>query len=196
MCLRVVWRNYTSRSKTRQFFMTHVSIRLQSSYICISSDMIINKRQTSYLCLGLEMVVGAYSVAIPSNYWHGLLNSNQEFKSWWWTATTTVSITTGWPKTISGDSSVVTAPDSWWKGRGFESAAVEFSSPGSTLYTDSYFRICCMSFCQRCRWQVTAKRLCTPHMWLRRKWHCKLAHGCMVYTEDAPRRHQFHVPPT
>ena len=27
------------------------------------------------------------------------------------------------------------------------------------------------------------------------KLHCKLVHGCMVYTEPAPRRQQFHVAP-
>ena len=27
-------------------------------------------------------------------------------------------------------------------------------------------------------------------MWLQQQWHCKLVHGCMVYTEHAPRRHQ------
>ena len=35
------------------------------------------------------------------------------------------------------------------------------------------------SFCQRCRWQVTAKHECTPRMWLRIKRHCKLVHGCV-----------------
>ena len=27
------------------------------------------------------------------------------------------------------------------------------------------------SFCQKCRWQVTAKYTCTLHMWLCMKWH-------------------------
>ena len=43
-----------------------------------------------------------------------------------------------------GDSSVVRAPDSWLKGRGFESLLErqgEFSSPGSTFCADSYFGI-------------------------------------------------------
>ena len=45
------------------------------------------------------------------------------------------------------------------------------------------------SFCQKCRWQVTAKHTCTLLMWLRIvKRHCKVAHDCMVYTEFAPRR--------
>ena len=51
------------------------------------------------------------------------------------------------------------------------------------------------SFCQKCRWQVTAKYTCTLPMWLWLKWHCKLVHGCMVYTELAPRRQQIHVVP-
>ena len=38
------------------------------------------------------------------------------------------------------------------------------------------------SFCQKCRWQVTAKHAYTLHMWLCMKWH---VHGCMVYTERA-----------
>ena len=28
--------------------------------------------------------------------------------------------------------------------------------------------------------------------WLQMKWHCKLVHGCMVYTECMPRWHPFH----
>ena len=45
------------------------------------------------------------------------------------------------------------------------------------------------SFCQKCRWQVTAKHTCTLLMCLRIiKWHCKVLHDCMVYTELAPRR--------
>ena len=33
------------------------------------------------------------------------------------------------------------------------------------------------SFCQKCRWQVTAKHTCALPMWLWVKWHCKLVHG-------------------
>ena len=33
------------------------------------------------------------------------------------------------------------------------------------------------SFCQKCRWQVTAKHTCTLQMWLRMKWHCKLVNS-------------------
>ena len=50
-------------------------------------------------------------------------------------------------------------------------------------------------FCQKCRWQVTAKHTCILRMWFRIKWHCKLAHCWMVYTERAPRRQQFLVAP-
>ena len=46
------------------------------------------------------------------------------------------------------------------------------------------------SFCQKCRWQVTAKHAHTLRMWLCMKWH-----GCMVYTELVPRWQQFHVAP-
>ena len=51
------------------------------------------------------------------------------------------------------------------------------------------------SFCQKCRWQITAKYTCTQHTCLQMKWHCKLVHGCMAYTEHAPRRQQFPVAP-
>ena len=54
----------------------------------------------------------------------------------------------------------------------------EFSSPGSTFCADCYFgirsthRVTAVarkrsrSFCQKCRWQVTAKHAYTLHMWL------------------------------
>ena len=53
-------------------------------------------------------------------------------------------------------------------------AAGEFSSPGSTFCADSYFgiRVTAVarkrprSFCQKCRWQVTAKHAYTLRMWL------------------------------
>ena len=51
------------------------------------------------------------------------------------------------------------------------------------------------SVCQKYRWQVTAKHICTLPMWLWMKWHRKLAHGWMVYTELALKRQQFHVAP-
>ena len=49
------------------------------------------------------------------------------------------------------------------------------------------------SFCQKCRWLVTAKSTCTLHMWLWMKWHCKLVHGCMVYPEPVLWQQHFHV---
>ena len=47
------------------------------------------------------------------------------------------------------------------------------------------------SFCQKCRWQVTAKDAYTLPMWLWMKWHCKLVHGWMAYKEPAPKRQHF-----
>ena len=38
-------------------------------------------------------------------------------------------------------------------------------------------------FCQRCKWQVTAKHTCTIHMWLWIKWHYKLVHSYIMHTE-------------
>ena len=49
------------------------------------------------------------------------------------------------------------------------------------------------SSCQKCRWKVTAKHICTLCMWLQIKRHCKLVQGCMVYTEFTPRQQQFHM---
>ena len=51
-------------------------------------------------------------------------------------------------------------------------------------------------FCQKCRWQVTAKHPCILRMWLCMKWR-DMVHGSMVYTKYAPKRPHFHVaPPT
>jgi len=50
-------------------------------------------------------------------------------------------------------------------------------------------------FCQKCKWQVTAKHTCNLCMWLGMKWHCELLHGCMVYTAHALRWQQFYVAP-
>ena len=47
----------------------------------------------------------------------------------------------------------------------------------------------------KCKWHVTTKHTCTLRMWLLITWHCKLVPGCIVYTEHAPRRQQFHVAP-
>ena len=51
------------------------------------------------------------------------------------------------------------------------------------------------SFCQKWGWRVTAKHTRTLCLWLWMKWHCKLVHGHMVYTECVPRRQQFYVAP-
>ena len=65
----------------------------------------------------------------------------------------------------------------------------EFSSPGSTFCADSYFGIRSTlvisavarkrpwSFCQKCRWQVTAKYAGTLRMWLCTKWHGAWLYG-------------------
>ena len=50
-----------------------------------------------------------------------------------------------------------------------------------------------LSFCQKCRWQVAAKHMSTLCTGLWMKWHCKLVHGCMVYTEQAPRWKKFQT---
>ena len=78
------------------------------------------------------------------------------------------------------DSSVVRAPDSWLKGRGFESllerrenffSRVDFLCwllfrypfhPRVTTVARKKSR----SFCQKCRWQVTAKHAYTLRMWI------------------------------
>ena len=48
------------------------------------------------------------------------------------------------------------------------------------------------SFCQKCRWQVTAKHAYTLRMWLCMQWP-----WCMVVwcTQNVPRWQQFHVAP-
>ena len=112
---------------------------------------------------------------------------------------------TGW----SGDISAVRATDSWSKGRGFEERRENFllrinfvcwllfwypfnpppPSPPTVTRTRS------LSFCQKCRWQVTAEDTGALRMWLCIGWCCKLVHYCMVYTERAPKRQQLHVAP-
>ena len=82
----------------------------------------------------------------------------------------------------SGDSSVVRAPDSWLKSRGFESLVQErrenFLLQGRLSVLTLLFRYPFhprvtavarkrpRSFCPKCRWQVTAKRACPLRMWL------------------------------
>ena len=51
------------------------------------------------------------------------------------------------------------------------------------------------AFCQKRRWQVSAVATYILRMCLQIKRHCKLMHGCMVYTVLAPRRQQFHIVP-
>ena len=81
-------------------------------------------------------------------------------------------------------------------------AAGKFSFPGSTFCADSFWypfhphattvaHKRSQSFCQKCRWQVTAKHTYTLSMWLWMKWHCNLVHGWMVYTGLAPKQQQF-----
>ena len=91
-----------------------------------------------------------------------------------------------------GDSSVVKAPDSWLKGRGFESLqerqenfllhgrlsvltliSVSVPPPSVTAVARKRPR----SFCQKCRWQVTAKHSYTLRMWLCMKWHGAWLYG-------------------
>ena len=91
----------------------------------------------------------------------------------------------------SGDSSVVRAPNSWSKGRGFESLLERrenFLLQGQlsvlTLISVSVHpRVTAVarkrprSFCQRHRWQVTAKHAYTLCMWLCMKWHAAWLYG-------------------
>ena len=109
-------------------------------------------------------------------------------------------------------SSVVRASDLWSKGPGFESQqkpreksllqgqlsvlTLILVSTAPPCYCNSIIYIRSRPFCQKCRWQVTAKHTYTLPMWLWKKWHRKLVHGWMVYTELALRWQQFHVAPT
>ena len=91
----------------------------------------------------------------------------------------------------SGDSSVVRVPDLRLKVRGFESL---LEQQENLLLEGTFFGIPpppphpppritagvhkrSWSFCQKCRWQVTAKHACTLHMWLCMKWHGALLYG-------------------
>ena len=84
----------------------------------------------------------------------------------------------------SGDSSMVRAPDSWLKGRGFESLqerrenfvlqgqlSVTLISVSVPPRVTAVARKRSRSFCQRCRWQVAAKHIYTLRMWFCMKWH-------------------------
>ena len=84
-----------------------------------------------------------------------------------------------------GDSSVVRAPDSWWKGRGFESL-LERRKNFQYLFHPRVATVArkrLRSFCQKRRWQVTAKHAYTSRIWLCRKWH-----GAWLYGVHRTRR--------
>ena len=114
---------------------------------------------------------------------------------------------------------MVRAPDLRSKGHGFESLhelPENFRLQGQHFSADSGLFRCSFdprvtavarkrsrSFCQRYRWQDTAK---PPHihphpptstlpMWVWMKYHCKVVYGCMtVHTQlVASRRQRFHV---
>ena len=91
----------------------------------------------------------------------------------------------------SGDSSVVRAPHSWSKGCGFKSLLERqenFFSRVNFLcwllfwypfhpHVTAVARKRPRSFCQKRRWQVTAKHAYTLHMWLCMKWHGAWLYG-------------------
>ena len=91
----------------------------------------------------------------------------------------------------SGDSSVVWVPGLWLKSRGSESLLERQEN----LLESKCFGICSTpritavvqkrswSFCQKHRWQVTAKHACTLHMWLWMKWN-----GAWLYGEHRTHR--------
>ena len=58
-------------------------------------------------------------------------------------------------------------------------AAGEFTSLWLTFYADSsaVAHKRALSYCQKCRWQITAKHTCILRIWLRIKWHSTLVHG-------------------
>ena len=95
-------------------------------------------------------------------------------------------------KTGGGDSSVVRATDSWSKGRGFESLQERrenFLLQGQLSVLTLYFGIRSTPvlpavarkrprlFCQKCRWQVTAKHAYTLCLWLCMKWYGAWLYG-------------------
>ena len=92
---------------------------------------------------------------------------------------------------------------SWWEGLGFEERRENFLLQGQLsvllLSYPFHLRVTAVarkrprSFCQKCRWQVTAQHTCILRVWIGIKWHCKVVHGCILYTKLAPRRQQFHV---
>ena len=101
---------------------------------------------------------------------------------------------------LSGDVSVIRAPDSWSKGRGFESLLERraiFSSSGVNFLSWLLFRYPLhppvtavarkipRSFCQQCGWKVTAEYACTLRMWLL---HEVTWHGAWLYGVHRTRR--------
>ena len=99
-----------------------------------------------------------------------------------------------------GDSSVVRAPDSWLKGRDFESLQERRENflPQGRLSVLTLISVSVLprvtpvarkrsrSFCQKYRWQVTAKHACTLRMWLCMKWHGAWLYGvCRTCAETA-----------
>ena len=88
------------------------------------------------------------------------------------------------------DSSLVRELDSWLKGHGFESllerqekfllqgqlSVLLFRYPFHPHVTTVAHKRS-RSFCQKCRWQVTAKHTYTLHMWLCLKWHGAWLYG-------------------
>ena len=90
-----------------------------------------------------------------------------------------------WTSPRGGDSSVVRAPDSKLKGRGFEyllerqenfllQGRLSVLTPISVSVPPRVTAVArkrSRSFCQNCRWQVTAKHAYTLRMWLCMKWH-------------------------
>ena len=62
-------------------------------------------------------------------------------------------------------------------------AVGESSSPGSAFCT----AVACKrsrSFCQKCRWQVTAQHACTLYMWLWIKWHSIWLYSVHITLQD------------
>ena len=93
---------------------------------------------------------------------------------------------------LVGNSSVVRVPDSWLKGHRFESLLEQrenfllqgrlsqlcwllFQHPFQPCVTAAACKRS-QSFCQKCRWQVTAKHTYPLRMWL-----CMMWHGAWLY---------------
>ena len=92
---------------------------------------------------------------------------------------------------VSG--SVVWAPDSWSKGRGFESRRENVLLQFNCLFRYPFYshvtavaRKRSRSFCPKCTWHVIAKHAPQVHKinWICMNW-CGMVHGCMAYTERA-----------